>query len=244
MNSENSSGAELQEDKKAKDETANMLTARSALLDFYSDRAVAFASFFLASIFGLVTVLAIVQGIEDSVFLISISLFLFWAFAYAGYYTFQRFRFYADIASKLQAGKGGLKKTARLDKLKFAIETGGKKTKTTNLADYLKKKVEEQEQMLGQRFFMRWRDRTIKAFDLLYWFLVWVLGMLVYYPTTKYRVWCMIALSSSLVILLAYEKLKGWKEARKELKWFLRFVFVAMVAMFIIFVISMLGYLP
>lgn len=68
----------------------NILTARSAILDFYSDRATSFASFFVASIFGLVTMLAIVQGINREGaydnpsyygFLIVVSIIVYMAFA-------------------------------------------------------------------------------------------------------------------------------------------------------------------
>ena len=41
-----------------------MIAARSALLDYYSDKAAAFGGFFLASLFGLITMLAIVQGMN------------------------------------------------------------------------------------------------------------------------------------------------------------------------------------
>lgn len=44
--------------------SSDTIAARSALLDYYSDKAAAFGGFFLASIFGLISMLAIVQGIS------------------------------------------------------------------------------------------------------------------------------------------------------------------------------------
>jgi len=39
------------------------VTGRSALLDFYGDRATSFASLFVASIFGLVATSAVIQAV-------------------------------------------------------------------------------------------------------------------------------------------------------------------------------------
>ena len=83
---------------------SNQLTAQAALLDFYSDRAVAQASFLIASIFGLITLLAMVQQMinEASLLLLSLSLVPFLTFSYLGFYSLQRFGYYAVIADKLQ----------------------------------------------------------------------------------------------------------------------------------------------
>lgn len=89
---------------------SHLLTVQSALLDFYSDRAVAHASFLLASIFGLVTSLAIVQQMISQTlinpsqtlsFLIYFSLVPFGALGYLGYYTLRRFGAYAAAAHEL-----------------------------------------------------------------------------------------------------------------------------------------------
>jgi len=78
----------------------------SALLDFYSDRAVAHASFFVASIFGLVTLLTVIQQLDIYLKWFSVPLFwwsipIFFVFSYTGYYTLIRFNFYASIAGEL-----------------------------------------------------------------------------------------------------------------------------------------------
>lgn len=89
---------------------SHLLTIQSALLDFYSDRAVAHASFLLASIFGLVTLLAIVQQMISQTlinpsrtlsFLIYFSLVPFGALGYLGYHTLRRFGAYAAAAHEL-----------------------------------------------------------------------------------------------------------------------------------------------
>ena len=87
------------------------IAAESTLLDFYSDRAVAQASFLLAAMFGLVTLLAIVQEMirqtlmvpsQRLSWLIYVSLFPFWVLAYLGYHTLRRFGSYATAASDLE----------------------------------------------------------------------------------------------------------------------------------------------
>jgi len=64
----------------------------AAILDFYSDRAVAHASFFLASFFGLFTVLSI--G-EKEIFEWA---FPYWILFSVGLYTLIRFAYYATFA--------------------------------------------------------------------------------------------------------------------------------------------------
>jgi len=79
------------------------VSALSALLDFYSDRATAFASLFVASIFGLVTLSAIIQNyIDGNFYWYIISLFPFIGFAVSGYFTWYRFCFWADMAHKME----------------------------------------------------------------------------------------------------------------------------------------------
>ena len=75
----------------------------SALLDYYGDRTVSFASLFVASIFGLVTVLTIAPAQHTRNYLVFIHFLIFLMFAVAGYYTFQRFGFYANIAVNIEA---------------------------------------------------------------------------------------------------------------------------------------------
>jgi hypothetical protein len=100
---------EEEEIAKAKEDLGIRLAARSALLDFYGDRAVTFASLFLASIFGIVTTLAVVQNIPRvatcshlQITLVLLSNAVFVPFAYAGYHSFRKFAMYADFAQKIE----------------------------------------------------------------------------------------------------------------------------------------------
>jgi hypothetical protein len=93
------------------DKIANKIAARSALLDFYSDRAVAFGGFFLASVFGILTMLAIVQGIKCSdsnltIVFVSLSFVPYLIFALIGYISLRQFVSYARIANQIEGGTG------------------------------------------------------------------------------------------------------------------------------------------
>lgn len=97
------------------------VTRVAALLDFYSNRAVAHASFFIASIFGLLTFLAIVSGfkeIRDYPYVLSI--FLFSVFTYMGYFTLIRFNYYASLADYLT--HFGLKRCEVLNECGYSEE--------------------------------------------------------------------------------------------------------------------------
>jgi hypothetical protein len=177
--------------KEETDRIANTLTARSAILDFYSDRATSFASFFVASIFGLVTMLTIVQGINQGGaygnpsyygFLIVISIVVYIVFAYAGRYIFKRFAHYADIADKLvfeprvlneesETIQKSLFNIAELEKLKWRTQLEGE----SNLKKYREKTSKVQHQLFAKKA-LRCR------FDLIYSVLVVLLGTLVFLP--------------------------------------------------------------
>ena len=90
-----------------------MTTETSALLDYYSDRAVAHASFFIASIFGILTFSAIVASYTDSStlptlinsnpLLLVVGTILFLAFAYMGYNSLITFNHYASLSNDIAA---------------------------------------------------------------------------------------------------------------------------------------------
>lgn len=71
----------------------NHLGQLSALLDFYSDRAVAHASFLVATVFGLFAILQLVsKGFSDFVFI------MYWSVFMAGLYCLLNFGYYAGLA--------------------------------------------------------------------------------------------------------------------------------------------------
>jgi len=91
-------------------ETSDKIAARGALLDFYSDRCVAFGGFFIAAIFGLLTVLSLVQGIDCrtqliEIFFIGLSVPVYGLFGYIGLYILKGFSHYASIADILEGGR-------------------------------------------------------------------------------------------------------------------------------------------
>jgi len=184
---------------------ANMLTARSALLDFYSDRAVAFASFFVASIFGLVTTLALIQRIEiekgnlgnlsacwlDLAAIVG-SLVAYVFFAYAVQYTFKRFAMYSSIADHLAVK--GLHEYAKGEEVKFKIQCSPKDLELLRKAfrefkQEIKPKEKGQEvhfsayvsymSLKRTRFLLR---KYEKYFELMLGALMLLLALLGYYP--------------------------------------------------------------
>ncbi len=70
-----------------------------ALVDFYSDRAVAHASFFLALLIGLFSVLALAQSNQDN--LRWIWAIPYWLLFLGSLYTFANFSLYASYAEKI-----------------------------------------------------------------------------------------------------------------------------------------------
>jgi len=138
------------------DKSENTVAARAALLDFYGDQTALFASQFVASIFGLVTISAVILTLSQSlsvnpnwylvgVFVIlSLTLYLF--FSYAAQYTYRRFTLYASLASHLVVVKNGLLAEAKLDKLetyykKEAYEKD--KEKINKVCEYLESHLPE-----------------------------------------------------------------------------------------------------
>lgn len=90
-----------------------------ALLDFNNSRATSFASLFVASIFGIITLASITRTLGGDLWLYFFSLFPYFAFIIAAAYTLKRFFFYADIAEKLQYNGLQLPNKFKLEKLKL-----------------------------------------------------------------------------------------------------------------------------
>jgi len=115
---------------------ANVMAARAALLDLYGDRATSFVSLFLASIFGLVTISAIVQTmlfsmveqvssqtwylqLSPNFFFIAVSMILFVVFVVVALYTYNRYTFYSDLSDKLTRSE--MRSQAELDSLSVSL---------------------------------------------------------------------------------------------------------------------------
>jgi len=72
----------------------------SAFLDFYSDRATAHASFLVASVFGLFSVLYLIEG--EKLITRAILSAVYWILWFGGYFSLFNFNFYAMKAHEIQ----------------------------------------------------------------------------------------------------------------------------------------------
>ena len=121
------------------------IAARSALLDFYSDRCVAFGGFFIASIFGLLTVLSLAQGINcgDASLqfqLIVLSWVAYGFFGYIGFYVLRNFSYYANFANILEGGTGdpeALRSYAKLNDITYWKQEKDKPKEKIGFSDYM-----------------------------------------------------------------------------------------------------------
>ena len=106
----------------------NVIAARCALLDFWGDNAVSFASQFVASIFGLITMSALIHSVliylEDNnlpdyalIAFFIFSFLLYLGLSYVARYTYIRFTNYSSLASNLAFFSKGLYETAKLQEL-------------------------------------------------------------------------------------------------------------------------------
>ena len=145
----------------------------SGLLDFFSDRAVAHASFFLASLFGLVAFATIVREEITCInsFLYWIGILLFFGFGYAGYFTLIRFGYYAHVSQKI--AELGLEQTATLLK----IPLNEKDRKERNLKELFDSLTKTQKRILLSKRLGK-MDRPLFVF--IYWLTVAFIGVLVF----------------------------------------------------------------
>jgi hypothetical protein len=82
----------------------------AGLLDYYNSRSVSFASLLVASLFGLVTLSAIIQSVFQNATLslsivipLVISLFLYLLFSGAGWYLLKGYSYYTGLADKIKS---------------------------------------------------------------------------------------------------------------------------------------------
>lgn len=179
------------------DRMTDVLTARAALLDFYSDRAVAHASFLVASIFGLVTLMAIVQLMINHALnlLIYISLIPFVVFSYLGFHSLRRFGKYASVADKLQQ--------SFLNYAKLKIDLGEGKEKIDFELYVIKKLYLDKQQLVVSRFLGISIKGELLVLYSLYVVLISVLSFVVYFQSediTLYMCWGITILSFVLLI--------------------------------------------
>jgi uncharacterized membrane protein len=164
-------------------ENSDKIAARGALLDFYSNKCIAFGGFFIAIIFGLLTVLSLTQVINDknqclALFITGFSLLAYCIFGYVGYYVLKSFGHYAQIADKLEGGAsdkdtGSLRDFAKLSEIKFNKGDGTK----GNLLDFLEGAYNQRESSIGKKIISH-EKRLFSS----YIFLLIILGIVAYVP--------------------------------------------------------------
>jgi hypothetical protein len=169
--------SEVKNQKNEKQESIDYDSRICALVDFYSNRAVAHASFFIASIFGLITFSAIIQQLEGKN-IAWFSTVLFLGFSYVGYYTLIRFGYYAILAEELT--KVGLKRDEILSKVRDP-KVPDPKDKKSNFLQFLDREEKSQGKLLFSKTILStFNERSKLILGLLYWIAVTWLGIIVY----------------------------------------------------------------
>ena len=157
----------------------------SGLLDYYNSRSTSFASLVLASIFGLVTLSAIIQSMLTSSFPqgatfqfsnnlipVGLSLILYILFSFAGFYTIKRYSHYAGIADEIKAA--GLEQPffTELVKIKPCTDNG-----SNSLIEYI--------EIINKKDANSWEKRLMHRslfFPAVFVISLFVLGVIVYWP--------------------------------------------------------------
>lgn len=146
----------------------------SGLLDFYSDRATSFASLFVASIFGIVTLAAIIENFGQNYWQYSLSLIPYIGFLVAGYFTWSRFEHYAGIASTIESVCLRLYNHFTLEKLIVWADSKKGDTCEISFPSYLRLKTRGQEKHWVKKYLFS----NFKYFAIL---LIGVLSIVVYW---------------------------------------------------------------
>lgn len=171
------------------------LTAQAALLDFHSDRAVAHASFLIASVFGLLTLLAVAQSLKYP--FVVVSLIPFSAFSYLGFWTLQRFTDYASVADALQ---GNIERYRG----EFKIEIKGERPMTfSEVREHFL--LRDTRQIPLKRLISKVKASGVFILqNILYLFLITALGSIVYLDKELVTIICFVAAILLLTFLIVF----------------------------------------
>ena len=177
--------------------------AEGALLDFFSDRAVAHAGFFLASIFGLVSLAALVWQLshDGDLFWAALSLIPYQTFAFLGFWSLRRFGGYASMAHVLQS-----KLAEHLRDVDFQYHGA-----TAKVQDIAQEEINRQKKrrILMPIFGGRWWNSYVQYFG--YLLLVpGALGAIVY---SRLLLWFLLAFA---VLIVLVGLTLGWGPARQS----------------------------
>ena len=129
------------------------ISALTAVLDFFSDRATAHASFFLAFLFGLFSILSIVAD-QQGTSIRTEWLIPYWILFAMGLYELIRFNYYATYAQRLMEATLELSGRAQIIYEKTFSKVGRRLTWV----------VEKKEQITGGRFWLIAEVYFIAAF--------------------------------------------------------------------------------
>jgi hypothetical protein len=182
-----------------------------ALLDFYSSRAVAHASFFVSSIFGLITFLAIVQMLaEKNVLLYELSTIAFLGFSYMGFYTLIRFGYYASLSQ-------GIINSLKIDELL---------NKDTKLSDFFKRQNNFQRNLLLTLIIRKYQKYETLIIGFSYWVVIIFLGWFFYsnLGLTYFEISIIGILLANALVLYNEAKQIFHKVIKKKLIRYLQFV--------------------
>ena len=141
----------------ANPDESNEIAARGALLDFYSDRCVAFGGFFIAVFFGLLTVLTLAQSINCTnpyvwFAAIVLSLVVYGIFGYLGFNILKGFGHYAKIADAIEGGQtivGDMRYYAKLERME--IESSDGKKRSPNVAQLIHNETSDRKQSIFKK---------------------------------------------------------------------------------------------
>ena len=169
----------------------------SASLDFFGSRATSFASLFVASIFGIVTLSAIIQGLNSEslidLLILHLSMIPFAFFAVAGWYTLQKYFHYGDIAERIRYW--GLtfpyyKDLREIKEIKYTTTNGIVTSKTNDLVNCLlvtekeKGTKKEKQKVNVSNLIITSIKQVLSAkssFSILYFLLLFLIYIVVYY---------------------------------------------------------------
>jgi hypothetical protein len=190
----------------------------AALVDFYSDRAVAHASFFVASIFGTLTFLALVTTLQKPVneFYYLVSILLFLGFAYMGYFTLVRFGYYASISDYLTWR--GLQREEVFERYNYSRVA-------------FKQTVKTQELKLPPKMLMKTGEKTKSPVGLIFLYLIYwggiiFCGAVVFQrfwtpdgnPIFYWECWWFISVLFILLLTIIFPGILYYREKRRQKK--------------------------
>ncbi len=147
----------------------------SAFLEFYGNRATSFVNLFVASIFGIVTLSAIIQFLNAGVPVL-LSIIPYTIFSLAGYYTLERYFYYGNLAESVKSGCLENPNYYNLNNISLYDNS----TKDSyDFSEYLKRNA-------NKKSFLKKVLDTTRVFAIVYFFTLLLLAIVVYWNNATY----------------------------------------------------------